>query len=120
METNCQTFNVMPGEPQLGKVTECERTYDRDDIIEVIKDYILDDMIDSVTQTIPLDPENELYPKADEFIGQNDLDNILETMERELLDDDYGSPKESDLIYSMLDQIIPDDMEYTVSWEEYN
>ena len=38
---------------------------------------------------------------------QNELDNIVREMEMHLLDDDYGSGKDYDLVFNIVDDLIP-------------
>ena len=124
MNTICNTYNVIPDEPQHGKVDECITTWDRDEIIEAIIEGFLGGDLRMGTDDIRLprtDIGDDMYDVAEisEFLEQDDIDYINQEMEMWLLDDDYGSGKDWELIFKILDDILPKDLEYALEYDRF-
>lgn len=104
-----KTYAVMDGEPHLGKQIETVVEVDREEYIEALV-VALSSGLDSVDDTFTVsdgDYEEEYTLGTD--LSQEEIDNIIREMNMQLIDDDYGSSKEFDLIYEMLDDYISDD-----------
>ena len=107
------TYDVVPGEPHLGKQIETTVVVERDEYIDGIIDCIL-----NIEDGFTLSEDGiEIDYNLSDNIDEATLINIYDTMNRELLDDDDGgSDKEYQLVYKMVDDIVPEDFEdeYTI------
>ena len=85
----------------------------RDEYLEGIVDAFLQGC-DSVYDCFDIeDSEYDLiqtYQLGDD-LTQDEIDEVIREMEINLLDDDYGSGKDYDLIYNLVDAMIDDDWE---------
>lgn len=104
-----KTYNVMDGEPHLGKQIEMIVGVNRDEYLEGLVDAFANGS-NETTDTFEIAEDDigiqEYHLGCD--LTQSDIDSIREEMDRQLLDDDYGSDKEFDLLYELLDSFIPD------------
>ena len=103
-------YNVMDGEPHLGKQIETTIQVSRDEYIEGLVDAFLNGC-ESVGDEFEIEDREldivQSYRLGDD-LSQNDIDNIISEMNIHLLDDDYGSGKDYELLYDLLDGYIPD------------
>ena len=113
MKVNCNKYQVIPGEPQLGKVEECTYTFDREEILEALVEAILED-----SHWFQLGDFDDHLDVSD-WLSEEDLELIRGVMERELLDDDYGSGKDWDLVYDIVDKAIPYGATHEFETQEY-
>lgn len=105
-----QTFNVMDGEPQLGKQIEAVIRVDRDEYIEALVDAFMNGC-DSVGDEFEIE-DRELDIIQTYQLGcdltQGDIDEINRQIDEHLLDDDYGTQKAWDFMYDLIDSYIDD------------
>ena len=111
-----ESVNVIDDEPQLGKVKETTVTLDRDDIIELLIETFLEGSITSSKDTIQT--PDELDTEIGEWLNNDEIETINNAMEY-LLDDDYGSGKDSDLILNYLTDMIDNNAKYEYETQEY-
>ena len=113
---SCKTYNVMNGEPQLGKVTECVRTFTKSYIVDELTYAIVDEMIESTDSKIDFYEIDDVY--VNEFITQDELDAINRELNN-LYDDDYETGKEYEMVEKILNKYLPDNIEYVVETQSY-
>ena len=116
MKSISKIFSVIDDEPQLGKVKETIVTLDRDDIIELLINAFLEGSITSSKDTIQT--PDELDTEIGEWLNNDEIETINNAMEY-LLDDDYGSGKDSDLILNYLTDMIDNNAKYEYETQEY-
>ncbi len=97
--------------PAHGSVTEYTRTWDRDDIMEEICQALLE-----YSSYFEL---NDEQIDITEYITEADMENIQRDIEEKLLDDDFGSGKDYDLVISHLDDLLDKDADYEVDIQEF-
>jgi hypothetical protein len=100
-------YMVMQGEPHLGSQTEMVVEITREEIIETLIEAFQEGLENTSEEITIRDEDFEQTYDIGSFLSQEDIDTILFKVEVELLDDDLGTNKHYDLIYSMLDNIIP-------------
>ncbi len=76
----------------------------RDEIIERVAEVILEDHQPEEDTTF--DVAIKRIHKLGEFLSKEQISTIKTEMDMKLLDDDYGSGKDFELVYSMVDEYI--------------
>lgn len=115
----------MDGEPHLGKVIECTYTFDREEILEAILEAIVDAILDDCDDFMlgEFDDfmlgEFDEYISIGEFLDEDELERVRLLMEEKLLDDDYGSGKDYDLVYDAVDKVLSEKAEYEFETTEH-
>lgn len=104
-----KTYNVMDGEPHLGKQVETVIEVSRDEYIEALAESILNGSESTEDVFIVDDGDYEQEYSIGSDLTQDELDRIIEELEFNLLDDDYGSGRDYDLLYDLLDEYIDED-----------
>ena len=104
-----KTYSVMDGEPHLGKQIETVVEVDREEYIEALIDAFLEgkDHKDDTFIVDDGDYEQEYTLGCD--LTESEIESIIRDMNFNLLDDDYGSGKDYDLLYGLLDEYIDED-----------
>ena len=102
-----KTYSVMEGEPHLGSQVETVIEVERDEYLEAIIESILGGSDTTDTSITVTDGDYEMEYTLGDDMTQNELDNIVREMEMHLLDDDYGSGKDYDLVFNIVDDLIP-------------
>ena len=104
-----KTYNVMDGEPALGRQVEMVVAVDRDEYIDALVDAFINGNTET-TDTFEIHDKDigiqEYHLGCD--LDQSEIDSILREMDMQLLDDDYGTDKANSLLYDLLDAYIPD------------
>ena len=105
-----KTYNVMDEEPHLGKQIESVVRVDREEYMEGLVDAFINGA-NETTDTFEIESVSlgvtQLYTLGCD-LTESDIVNIRLEMDMHLLDDDYGSGKDYDLVYELLDDLIPD------------
>ena len=107
-----KTYSVMDGEPQLGRQVESIVRVGRDEYMEALVDVLLNGADGTDDKVIVVDDGYVQEYTLGDDLNQNDIDNILQEMNMNLIDDDYGSDKAWELLSTMLDDILP------VNWSD--
>lgn len=82
MWIECTTYNVMDGEPHLGKVTECELM--GDDAIDYIVDYIMEmDEVPDIVVTIDDYSDEDIDLEVADFIDIEAVRDYVDLCEQE-------------------------------------
>ena len=102
-----KTYSVMEGEPHLGKQIETTVEVQRDEYMEAIIESILEGSDSTETSITVTDGDYEMEYTLGDDLTQAELDDIMLEMEMHLLDDDYGSGKDYDLVFNIIDDLIP-------------
>jgi hypothetical protein len=100
-------YMVMQGEPHLGSQTEIIVEVTREEIIETLIEAFQEGLENTSEEITIRDDDFEQTYEVGCFLSQDDIDAILFKVDVELLDDDFGTNKHYELLYSMLDNIIP-------------
>ena len=111
----CKTYNVIPGEPQLGKVRECTVTIDRDAVVSAITDALESDLY--LSPKYEIEVEGFEFP-IDEFLDRQDLYQLQDEIERNFLDDEFGDQKFLDYLYNAVDKLVPNGP-FEYDYQEY-
>ena len=102
-----KTYNVMDGEPHLGKQIERIVRVDRDEYLEAIIGLFLEGNATSTNDSvIVVDDDFVIDYSLGDDLTQDDIDNLNLEIEQKLIDDDFGTQYSYDLIYSFLDENI--------------
>ncbi len=88
MWRQCTSYNVMPGEPALGKMTECELMIDREEVIEILADdMVTDGYIGPCFRGMDDYSEEDIEIETSEWLSDKDVSSLNEWMEE--LDENY-------------------------------
>jgi len=112
MRTDCQTYQVIPGEPQYGRVRECTYTLDRDDIVEAIADQLIEDIETPLNYELTV---GDVTFTLGDYLTKEQYHHIQDVVTQTLLDDDYCTGKHTLLVYQLVDEVVDPDptQEYT-------
>ena len=119
--SKCKTYQVMPGEPQLGRVRECTETIEREDIVNELAEKFTDGTI--------VDEEDVNYQweyndtgvllEVGEFLTKDEVRSIINTLNGTLLDDDWGTGKEFNMAYDLIDSMVDDNASVEYETQEF-
>lgn len=104
-----KTYNVMDGEPHLGKQIETVVEVDREEYIEALIEAFLEGADSSDYEVTVTDGDFEVGYQLGCDLTEAEIESIVRDMNFNLLDDDYGSGKDYDLLYDLLDEYIDED-----------
>ena len=102
-----KTYNVMDGEPALGKEIITIVSVSRDEYLDAITEAILEgaeNVHDIATVRDMYEQEYEL--SCD--LTQDELDSITSDMEEYLIDDDYGTGRDHQFIWDLVNDAVRD------------
>jgi len=121
MKSSSKVYQVVSGEPHLGRVRETVVEIEREEIVEALVETLLDGMVDSSSQQFVVSTGNydNFYLDIDEYLDQDEIDYILREMRYRLLDDDYGSGTDYDLVYDLVDEYVHQDANHEFETQEY-
>ena len=85
-----RTYNVMPGEPALGKQTEQTHTIEYDDIYDAYLNLWLEGPVEDSSEKIDFCGYDST---VGEFLDNDDIAYINDLLTEKLIDDDYGTSK---------------------------
>ena len=103
-----RSYNVIPGEPALGRQIEQTHTIEYDDIFDAYIEAWLEGPIEDSSEAIDI---CGFDTTVGEFLDNDDIGYINDTLEQELLDDDYGTKKHFTLLEASLDSVLDKDVE---------
>ena len=98
-----RTYNVIPGEPALGKQIEQTFTIEYDDIYDAYLNTWLEGPVEDSSESLDI---CGYETTVGEFLDNDDIAYINDTMEEQLIDDDYGSPKHNRVLESALNTVL--------------
>ena len=102
-----KTYNVMDGEPALGKEIITIVSVSRDEYLDALTEAILDGaegIYDIATVRDMYEQEYELGCD----LTQDELDSITTDMQEYLIDDDYGSGKDHEFVWNLVNDAVRD------------
>jgi hypothetical protein len=106
MEIRCTRYPVQAGEPQLGSYEECVYTFDDDEIREALIEKLVETSGDVDAETIFTIGGYE--HRVGDVLEGDDILDLQRLLEQELLDDDYGTQREVNLITSFVNELEQD------------
>ena len=102
-------YDVVPGERHLGKQIETVVEVSREEYIEALSEAFLEGAEHKDDTFIVSDGDWEQEYTLGCDLTESEIDSIIRDMNFNLLDDDYGSGKDYDLLYDLLDEYIDED-----------
>jgi len=104
-----ETYDVVPGEKHLGKQVETVVEVDREEFIGAMIEAFLEGKQNADDTFIVEDGEYEQEYCLGTDLALDEIESIIRDMNFNLFDDDYGSGKDYDLLYDLLDEYIDED-----------
>lgn len=103
-------YNLIDGEPHLGKQEEIVVSVDREEYIEGLIAAFSNGCTEPSDEFELENKELEIIQSytLDSSLTEPEIEEILRQMDQNLLDDDYGTQKETDLLYNLIDSYIDD------------
>ena len=99
--------------PAHGYTYETEVTVDRDEIITALTDSVLNFELRS-GGTITVEDEYSVDIEVCELLDDEDIDSIYTYLEENFIDDDYGTNKIYDSVYTWFDEHLPKKLDHTI------
>ena len=101
-------YNVMDGEPSLGKQIETVVQVSREEYLEALTLLFLEGNATSVNDIVTIKCIYEMSYYLGTDLLQSEIDEINSNIETKLLDDDFGTQFAFDFVYNFLDNDIRD------------
>ena len=111
----CKTYAIIPGEPQLGRVKECNVILDKEDVATAIADALESDLYLHPGYKVEA---NGVTFEIGEYLSQQDLYEIQRDIEEKFLDNEFGDQKFLDYLYSKVEDKLPNEP-FEYDFEEY-